>query len=126
MTGVLDASVILAAFNDEDGAEQAIALLADGVISAVNLSEVLAKLQRNGASEEDALAMVNSLESEVAPFDHSQAVTAGLLWRRVKTRGLSLGDRACLALALARDLPCYTAERAWMGLLDDVDVRLIR
>ena len=126
MTGVLDASVLLAALNGEDGRDQAITLLADGVVSAVNLSEVVAKLQRNGATEDEILAMLGALDCEVAPFDEDQAVTAGLLWQEVKARGLSLGERACLALARSRGLTCFTAERAWVGLLADVDVRLIR
>jgi len=126
LSGVLDASVLLAALNGEQGAEQAFALLVDGVVSAVNLSEVIAKLRRSGASEDDIHGILAALDCEVAPFDADQAVSAGLMLQAVRARGLSLGDRACLALARSRGVPCYTAEPAWVGLVADVDVRLIR
>ena len=126
MTGVLDASVILAVLNGEPGAEEGIALIVGGIVSAVNLSEVVAKLQRKGTPDDVIARVIDALECEIIPFDREQALAAGLMWREVKLKGLSLGDRACLALARARALPCYTAERIWPGLVEDIEVRLIR
>lgn len=126
MNHVLDASVILAALNNESGADLALELLASGSVSAVNLSEVVGKLQRKGMDDDAIATILESLDCEVVPFDKDQAVLAGLMTRLTAPRGLSLGDRACLALAASRYLPCFTAERAWLDLPLRVDVRLIR
>ncbi len=40
--------------------------------------------------------------------------------------GLSLGDRACLALALGRQIPAVTADRTWARLKIGVPVQVIR
>ena len=41
-------------------------------------------------------------------------------------RGLSLGDRACLALALKLNLPALTTDRIWENLNLSVQVQVIR
>ena len=68
---------------------------------------------------------MDTLECEIVPFDPAQALDTGLLRPPTRTRGLSLGDRACLALARARGLPAYTAERSWATLNLGVDIHLI-
>ncbi len=123
---VLDASAVLALLHREPGGEKVRPILPDSAISTVNLSEVIAKLVENGA---DPGAAVRLTEAQpFRPVDHTLALAqlAGTLRAATRQAGLSLGDRACLALALTLRLPVYTADRAWRDLPLDVDVRLIR
>ncbi len=43
-----------------------------------------------------------------------------------RAHGLSLGDRACLALARSAGLPVLTADREWRGVGLDMEIELIR
>lgn len=126
MSIVFDSSAVLAILLDEPGAQRAAEILDGGVLSAVNVSEVVARLIDQGASDEDARGAVHGLGLAIRPFDESLAVAAGLLRRATRRRGLSLGDRACLALALRERAPVLTADRAWTALDLDMEVELIR
>jgi len=124
---VLDASAILAVINSEPGAERLTAdLLARAVGSAVNLAEVQTKLVSRGWSSEQAWEDGTSPVREVLPFDEEQAKVAGDLVTQTRHLGLSLGDRACLTLGIALDVPVYTAEKAWKKLKVGVKIHLIR
>ena len=126
MSIVYDSSAVLAILLDEPGARRAAETLDHGVLSAVNASEVVARLIDRGAKDDDARGALQGLDLAVRPFDESLAVAAGLLRRSTRRRGLSLGDRACLALALRERAPVLTADRAWTELELDVEVELIR
>lgn len=127
MTIVLDASAILANLLVEPGGDAVSARLAsDGVVSMVNLSEVVAKLVERGGTEPQIDAMMEQFVSRSHVFDAPQARAAGLLRRQTRAAGLSFGDRACLALALALDAPVLTADRAWAGLDVGVAIEVIR
>lgn len=126
---VLDASALLALFNDEPGTQAVLDVLAgDCLVSAVNQTEVLTKLLDKGLSEAEAALVMESVEIQVVAFDESQSLDAA--WLRLKTRtvGLSLGDRACLALARSRKAVALTADRPWSQVADavGVTVRCIR
>ena len=110
----------------ERGAERVAALLPGAEIGAVNLSEVVAKLQEHGVPDARIERDIAALNLAVVPFDAAQAMAAGKL--RVPTRGLglSLGDRACLALAAARGVPAVTTDRGWAGLDFGVEVIVAR
>jgi PIN domain nuclease of toxin-antitoxin system len=123
---VLDSSAVLAMLWDEPGAARVAEALPGARISAVNLAEVTAKLIDRGASDDDAKEILRSLGLDAAAFDSDQAITAGLLRRATGKAGLSLGDRACLALARADRAVAMTADRAWAGLELDVGVEVIR
>jgi PIN domain nuclease of toxin-antitoxin system len=124
---VLDASAILAVIGGEPGAEKLTpAMLARAVGSAVNLAEVQTKLVSRGWTSEQAWEDATSPVREVLPFDEHQARLAGDLAIQTRHLGLSLGDRACLALAIALKLPVYTAERAWKKLALGVAIHVIR
>lgn len=123
---VLDASAVLAVLQEEPGGETVESLLPECVISTVNLSEVIAKLVDNGI---DGTAAVRLTEAQpFRPVDHTLdlARIAGALRAETRGAGLSLGDRACLALAIAMGLPVFTADRAWQGLPLEIEVRPIR
>ncbi len=123
---VVDASAVLALLNDEPGAD----LLASPddrfIVSAVNLAEVVAKLADDGIAPEAIDEMIDQLPLEVHAFGADMAVATGLLRTATRRFGLSLGDRACLALARGLDLPALTTDRAWRQLDLDVAVRLLR
>lgn len=113
---VLDSSAVLTLLQRETGWEEVANVLAGARISAVNLSEVTAKLLERGLDIASVHAAIRELGLKVDPFGATDARAAGAL--RVATRfaGLSLGDRACVALAIRRGATCYTADQAWHRL----------
>ena len=123
---VLDTSAILAVLLDEPGAEQIAAIMPRSLVSVANEAEVITVLVRNGAEPEEAVQAVLSLAYEVVELDAGLARRAGMLWRETKPRGLSLGDRCCLALAEREKLPALTADRHWTELGLGIEVRLFR
>lgn len=126
---VLDASAVLALLQDENGANEVEDAIEEGaLISAVNLTEVLVKLSDAGASADAAADLIVSLFVEVAPFGLESAREGARIRSIVRPAGLSLGDRACLALARSRELPVITADRAWLDHAGDlgVEVRSVR
>ena len=124
---VLDASAIIAVINGESGTEKLTAhLLARAVGSAVNLAEVQTKLLSRGWTSEQAWEDATSPVRDVLPFDEEQARIAGDLSTQTRPLGLSLGDRACLALGISLKAPVYTAEKAWKKLKLGVKVHVIR
>ena len=126
MSVVLDSSSVLAVINGEPGADAVGDVLMGASISAVNYSEVIAKLVDYGLDDGDALGALDALPLTVIPVDAVQARYAGLLRRQTRAHGLSLGDRACLALAYTLGLPAVTADRAWTGLELGLEVTVIR
>ena len=126
MSVVFDSSALLAVIFQEDGAEAAARRLSGGIVSAVNASEVIARLVDFGTSGEDARNALLNFGLEIHPFDTVLAVAAGQLRAATREKGLSLGDRACVALAIREHVGIVTADRAWAGLDLDVEVELIR
>ena len=123
---VLDSSAVLASLRDEPGGQEAEALFASSLISAVNLAEIVGRLIDLGYGEQAARARVQSGAYSVADFDHALGFKAGVLRGVTRQLGLSLGDRACLALAEREGLPVLTADRSWASLDIGVEIRLIR
>lgn len=124
---VLDSSALLALLNREPGAEKLnVELLAVATCSTVNLAEVHGKLVGHGMSERDAWTVALYPIAEPADFTVEQARIAGGLISQTKPLGLSLGDRACLALGIALNVPVYTADRSWKQLKLPVRVHVIR
>jgi len=123
---VLDTSAILAVLQQEQGADTVLALTDNAIVSAVNAAEVQAKMIRDGVPPEKALTALQICVQLIVAFDATQAESAATLILLTKPYGLSLGERACLALGLARNCPVYTADRAWAQLQVGVEVRLVR
>lgn len=124
---VLDASAILAVINGEPGVEKLTPdLLARAVASTVNLAEVQTKLVSRGWTSDQAWEDATSPVREVVPFDEEQARIAGDLVTQSRHLGLSLGDRACLALGIALKVPVFTAERGWKKLKVGARIHAIR
>ncbi len=124
---VLDASAVLALLNNEPGADRlTLELLNDATCSTVNLAEVQSKLVSAGLNPDEAWEDTLSPIREAAPFTAEHARIAGGLVAETRTLGLSLGDRACLALGLALKAPVYTADRSWKNLKVGVRIHVIR
>ena len=123
---VLDASAALAALNDEIGASEVWPLLPGALISAVNAAEVAAKLVDGGTEVSRTNEFIQRLGLRVISFDETDVVATARLRQETRAAGLSLGDRACLALAERYGVPAVTADREWRKVETDVDVRLIR
>ncbi|MGD0455856.1 MAG: type II toxin-antitoxin system VapC family toxin [Solirubrobacteraceae bacterium] len=132
MPPVLDASALLAHLRDEPGADVVAEAIASGaVISTVNLAEVFSRVADRG---EDPAKLAAELTQSglldgaitVEPFTAADAIDAGRLRPLTRDAGLSLGDRACLALARRLDAPALTADTDWQGVAHGVELRPIR
>jgi PIN domain nuclease of toxin-antitoxin system len=123
---VLDASALLAYLQRESNADRVETLLLDHpcLISAVNLAETLARLADWNIPLALAEARILGLEIAVIPFDQAFARQAAELRAPTRKLGLSLGDRACLALARARGAVAVTADRAWLKLDAGIGVEI--
>ena len=124
---VLDASAVLAALKREPGADVVTEALAEGAaISAINLAEIVSKLADWGMDGTTIRATLDPLKLEVIAFDADAAYATGLLRSTTRQGGLSLGDRACMALAQRLGAHALTADRTWADLSLDVVIRVLR
>mgnify|MGYP005811321903 FL=1 len=126
MNVILDASAVLAGLKNEPGAELFWKHSVGSRICSVNLAEVVSKLIDIGSEPEVAVEDVAALRLDVVSFDADTALLAGRLRADTRNRGLSLGDRACLALAIRENKPALTADRNWADLDLPCKVELIR
>lgn len=123
---VLDASVVLAAVLDESGGDAIGRLTGAVLLSAVNYAEVRTRLFDLGFAEDDVDTAISILGMQIVPFDERQARQAADLRVSTRAAGLSLGDRACLALASLCGAIALTADRAWQQADLSVEIRFIR
>ncbi|WP_438388536.1 type II toxin-antitoxin system VapC family toxin [Actinopolyspora saharensis] len=126
---VLDASALLALTYREDGHDHVAAQLGDdAVVSAVNWSEMLQKISAHGGDADRIGDMLRAMGLRIEPLDAEDARRAARLYPHTREAGLSLGDRACLALAARLGRVAITADRAWKNVdglaLDDDVVRI--
>lgn len=123
---VVDASVILASIFREPGGDQALDHLADAGMLTVNVTEVISKLTERGWDFDEAVAAFNTYGLAIFDFGVDLAIDAGRLHVPTRHKGLSLGDRACLALARREKATALTAERKWADLDVGCPIQLIR
>lgn len=124
---VIDASAMLAVIYDEPGAQDVLDRMDHAVMSSVNYSEVLQKSVAAGRSAETVASLLNRMLTGVIPFDDRMALETAALWTATKHAGLSLADRACLALAAALGGIAVTADRAWADVsIPNASVHVIR
>jgi ribonuclease VapC len=133
VNAVLDASALLALVLEEPGADRVDKALERGAaISAVNWAEVLSKLVESGGDPETAAARALPTSNSGAgglmlvTFDDEHARATARLWNKTRSLGLSLADRAALALAQLRGLPVLTTDRAWRSLRLAIRIDVIR
>lgn len=127
---VIDASIVLAALLGEaDHAAATEVLEQGGVMSAVNVAEVVARMLRTGIGPGPAEAAVESFDILVLPVDRRAAHRIAHLEARTRAWGLSMADRACIDAGRVTGLPIVTADRAWANLDPvelGVEIRVIR
>lgn len=114
---VLDASAILAVMHREAGYRKVVEHLEGGLLSAVNYAEVLKKAVGNGTDVMTARLLLQNLAFVIVPFDNVQAAETARLWPLTRSKGLSLADRACLALGILRSATVVTGDGD-MGTLE--------
>jgi PIN domain nuclease of toxin-antitoxin system len=76
--------------------------------------------------EDEIRESLNILGLAIIPFDEDLSFQTGLLAIVTKQYGLSLGDRACLALALKTGYSAVTSDRVWKNLNIKLNVKIIR
>jgi len=126
MNAVLDASALLCYLQQEPGSSLVSAALEHSVISAVNWSEVAQKVTSVGINPDSTRDLLLQMGLQITAFTCAHADICASLCPETKVLGLSLADRACLALAIQADWPVLTCDRAWSGLGLKLDIRIIR
>lgn len=127
---VLDSSAILAVLYNEPGSFAVLEAIANPnctvLVSSVNLCEVVTKLVLGGANDTNVAVSLRPFLQYGVDFDAQQALFAGELSRVSRPLGLSLGDRACLALAASQKATAWTTDAVWLKLKSSVKVHLLR
>jgi len=124
---VLDASVVLAYLQREPGFEKAAAALRAGsVISAVNVAEVCSKAQEQGLDVDGVAVRLSALGLQTIPFSETDARISASMQSATRSYGLSLGDRACLALGQRLGASVLTADRVWTQIPMGLSITAIR
>ena len=126
MPAVVDSSAVLAVIFNEPDSDAFLPLMHAGFISSVNLSEAVSKLSERGVSPDLAWAQLQDFRLNCVTFDSDQARSAGEMRASTRDLGLSLGDRACLALARQKGLPVLTTDRSMGEAKVGVEVQLLR
>lgn len=122
----LDASALLCFMFQEEGSERVSEYLSNACLSTVNLSEVIGRFTRDGHDAEIVISNIRSTAIQIIPFDESQATIAASIQPSTQPQGLSLGDRACLALAISKEIPALTADKIWQSVDLQVEIILVR
>jgi PIN domain nuclease of toxin-antitoxin system len=124
---VLDASALLALIRNEPGAKIVEELLGKIIMSSVNVAEVAGILLDSDMSEQEAQEAIEPFVDSIVDFDLDHAIACASLKKTTKHLGLSLGDRACIALGIKLELPIYTADKIWQELkLEKTKIKVIR
>ena len=123
---VLDASALLAFLKKEPGKERVEAVLARSIMSAVNLAEVVSKAIDSGGTLDHTSNVLSQLPLRIVPFTPEDAYISGSLRALTTPKGLSLGDRCCLALGVKTGLLVLTTEEKWLEVDAGVQVEKIR
>ena len=120
---IIDASAVLVFLNQETGYREISKYMKNSAINSVNLSEVIGKLDDYGVLDRDIEKIIYNLGLEVVDFDFALAFQAGILKKKTKERGLSIGDRACIATGIIKKLPVITSDKIWIEI--DLPVKII-
>jgi PIN domain nuclease of toxin-antitoxin system len=113
---IADSSAILAYLNFETGADEVHKRLAQIHLTMVNVAEIVAVVSSYNVSRSWIEERVFQVFSEMLPFDREHAYLCGALEPVTRPKGLSLGDRACLAAGILHGWPVLTAESTWTDI----------
>lgn len=122
----MDASALVALSLGEIGSELVREHVEGSFVSAVNLAEVVAKLEEKGFEPGEVKPLLAGLGFTVIDFDENQAFEVGRLRKATRSSGLSLGDRACIVISRILGVPVLTADRAFLNHGTPEEMRLIR
>ena len=127
MIYVMDASALLALMQGERGGDVVDDLIIDHecVASSVNIVEVGTRLVDKGLAPVHLARTLKELDVQVIDFDLEQALQSAALRQTTRQAGLSLGDRACLALAQLMKGTAVTADSAWTDVAEAVGVKVL-
>ncbi|MEZ6098434.1 MAG: type II toxin-antitoxin system VapC family toxin [Pirellulaceae bacterium] len=125
MKSVVDASAVLAVCHKEAGADKARDRMRHGLISTVNLSEVLQKSMERQKLD-IAKAIIHTANLQIVDFNAIHALHAAELATMTRKMGISFADRACLALGMVEELPIVTGDRRWLDLPIDAKIEVFR
>lgn len=125
---LLDASALLALLQGEQGSEMVAKNIPFSAVSTVNLAEVASVLNKIGMPESEIYELFSDIDIVILSYEKESAVATGGIRKLTQSKGLSLGDRACLATAKIHKRIALTADKVWLGFQEDigVDVELIR
>lgn len=121
---VFDASALIALFAKEQGYQLIKQHMKNGVISSVNIAEVYKYcIETQNLSEEDAKMLIQLSDIKIIDFCSAQALISAKIYHKTKAYGISLGDRACLSLAILKHCPIITCDKIWQKL--DLEIEFI-
>lgn len=125
---VLDASALLAFLNAERGADRVTDVIFNEkcALLTINLTETLTRLADWHVPLTEAQTRLDALDLHIISFDQHLAFMTAELRTATRYLGLSLGDRACLALAQQHNATALTADRSWIKLDIGIKVECIR
>jgi ribonuclease VapC len=117
---------LLAVLLGERGSDLVVPILEGSLLSTVNLVEVHTRMISLGTAAPHAWDSILNLQCEICPLSETQTRIAAELVATTRPFGLSLGDRACIALAIERNAKVYTTDRAWKNLNLGIEIEVIR
>lgn len=121
---VFDASALIALFAKENSYRLIKKHMKDGIISSVNIAEVYKYcIETQGLTEEEAKTLIRLSDIRIIDFCPDQALISAKICNKTKAYGISLGDRACIALAMLKNYPILTCDKIWQKL--DLDIQFI-
>lgn len=125
---VFDSSAVIALFAKEKGYELITKYLKNAIISTVNLAEIYKYcIDQKDLSKEDCQEIIAMSGIKVIDFDNEQALISAAIYPKTKAFGLSLGDRACIALAINKDnLKVITCDKIWQDIQVDIHFIMAR
>lgn len=114
---VFDASAIIALFAKEKGYKLIKNHLKDAIISSVNIAEVYKYcIEVQKLTKDEARSLIKLADIKIVDFSEEQALIKAELVHKTKQHGLSLGDRACIALAMVGKHSIVTCDKIWQKI----------
>jgi PIN domain nuclease of toxin-antitoxin system len=121
---IFDSSALIALFAKETGYDFIKKHMKDAIISSVNIAEVYKYcIESQNLTKNEAKSLIKLADIKIIDFCDEQALITAEIISKTKKYGLSLGDRACLALAILRNHPVITCDRIWQKV--DINVKFI-
>lgn len=127
MIHVMDASAILAILRGELGCDYVQELLdsEECAISSVNMAEVGSKLIDYGLPPEEFPRIARQLQIDIIDFNTEQSIQSAQIRKITRSAGLSLGDRACVALTQLMQGCVVTSDRAWLDITETTQIKVL-